>query len=221
MKRIERPNTPPQALVDGKSYEDKEVKEALEAMHHKKCCYCEAEHIKGEVEHFRPKGSEWYPWLINDWNNLLWTCHDCNNIKGTKLPVETKLADESDDVAECNRKEKLIVIDPSSDFDANSIRFTKDGSIYSSDPLMAKTIRICGLDRVNLNEQRQTVLNNLHAEINSIAFFASKASLKGHIWKTFITPLKSNPELGFTAFRKYILRHWLKEILSFSSQEKK
>jgi len=41
------------------------------------------------VEHFRPKRK--YFWLAYEWDNLLLSCHDCNNSKSEHFPI----ADES------------------------------------------------------------------------------------------------------------------------------
>ena len=37
----------------------------------------------------------------------MWACHDCNNLKGKKLPVDEKLASENDSISECNRDDLL------------------------------------------------------------------------------------------------------------------
>lgn len=46
---------------------------------HALCVYCE-EICKGEVDHFRPKSR--YPHLVYSWDNWLFACHSCNNLKG-------------------------------------------------------------------------------------------------------------------------------------------
>jgi len=43
------------------------------------CCgYCETL-CKGEVDHFRPKSK--FPELVYEWNNWVFSCHDCNQSK--------------------------------------------------------------------------------------------------------------------------------------------
>jgi len=65
-----------------------DVCQALSALFHDKCAYCEAEiGATGarEVEHFRPKGKidkekghPGYWWLASEWENLLPSCPACN-----------------------------------------------------------------------------------------------------------------------------------------------
>ncbi len=47
------------------------------------CGYCE-EYTKGEVDHFRPKSR--FPNLVYCWTNWVFSCHACNQAKGTTWP---------------------------------------------------------------------------------------------------------------------------------------
>jgi len=86
-----------------KVYSDRTVKEALIELFNDKCAYCESKvsHVySGDVEHFRPKGEidglqnpkPGYYWLGADWDNLLFSCRNCNQklkhqIHGSKIKV--------------------------------------------------------------------------------------------------------------------------------------
>lgn len=69
-------------------YKGYDVCQALSALFHDKCAYCEAEieaTSSREVEHFRPKGKvdkeaehPGYWWLASEWDNLLPSCPACN-----------------------------------------------------------------------------------------------------------------------------------------------
>ena len=62
-------------------YQHKQIKEALTAMFHGKCAYCESAitHIDyGHIEHFRPKALTEFYELAVDWDNLLLACGRCN-----------------------------------------------------------------------------------------------------------------------------------------------
>lgn len=72
-------------------YRHKQIKEALIAMFHGKCAYCESRimHIDyGHIEHFKPKARPEYHDLAVDWTNLLLACGRCNGTenKGVKFP---------------------------------------------------------------------------------------------------------------------------------------
>lgn len=67
-----------------------ELRLILKKNQNNKCCYCETSNIKGELEHFRPKNTNAYFWLVDDYENMLCACHDCNQQKGGKLPVKKK-----------------------------------------------------------------------------------------------------------------------------------
>ena len=77
-----------------------EVREALLALGHGKCAYCETPVAASgamELEHFRPKRRVTqangrvhpmhYAWLELDWDNLLPSCRDCNRLKGSRFPI--------------------------------------------------------------------------------------------------------------------------------------
>lgn len=58
-----------------------------------RCVYCdihEAENGGDEhmnLDHFRPKGLDRFSLLVNDPNNLVWSCAGCNNLKRHHWPV--------------------------------------------------------------------------------------------------------------------------------------
>ena len=49
------------------------------------CGYCECT-CKGELDHFRPKSR--FPESVYEWSNWIFACHDCNQAKGDKWPIE-------------------------------------------------------------------------------------------------------------------------------------
>jgi hypothetical protein len=103
------PNTPNTDLLDKVEYQDayrgKTVvnnttisltEQALSALYHGKCAYCETRGVI-EIEHYRPKkgprekGHYGYYWLCYEWTNLVPACHDCNRIgsgKGARFPLK-------------------------------------------------------------------------------------------------------------------------------------
>ena len=74
-----------------KKYGHSEIKNALKAMFHGKCAYCESNisHVAyGHIEHFRPKAVGRYPQLAFEWSNLFLACEICNGAanKGVRFP---------------------------------------------------------------------------------------------------------------------------------------
>ena len=144
----------------------------LKAQHHK-CCYCESKFratYPGAVEHFRPKGAvqqernqgreyPGYYWLAYSWENLLVSCHSCNSKKGTLFPLSdpgARARSHRDDMG----AERPLLVDPASEEPRQHIRFR--GS--ASEPLTERgreTIRVLGLDRSDLEEDRREKLDSL------------------------------------------------------------
>ena len=144
----------------------------LKAQHHK-CCYCESKFratYPGAVEHFRPKGAvqqersetKEYPgyyWLAYSWKNLLVSCHSCNSKKGTLFPLSdpgARARSHRDDM----NAERPFLVDPASEEPRQHIRFR--GS--ASEPRTKRgreTIRVLGLDRSDLEEERKEKLASL------------------------------------------------------------
>lgn len=155
-------------------YGPKSVKDALlEAQHHK-CCFCEtklghADH--GDVEHFRPKGG-WqqdetdalhqpgYYWLAYEWSNLYASCSICNTShKGNFFPLAdpaTRNTHYDADIA----SEVPLLLDPAGpDNPEDHIGFRGEFVYPINDSARGDaTIRICGLDREHLEEDRRRSL---------------------------------------------------------------
>lgn len=73
------------------NYRKRPIKNALVAMFHGKCAYCESKitHIDyGHIEHFRPKSRPEFFEHAVEWNNLLLACGRCNGAehKGVLYP---------------------------------------------------------------------------------------------------------------------------------------
>ena len=129
-------------------------------MQHRKCCYCEKleEQAKyRDVEHFRPKSSYW--WLAWSWDNLLFSCIDCNREwKRDQFPLaagDQPLAAETHPPG----NERPLVLDPCdpSMEPTTEIEFRRER--YNGRERWVprgltergrKTVEVCGLDRPSL-----------------------------------------------------------------------
>ena len=162
---------------DGDVYGHPTVKSAIKNAQHGKCCYCEQNQKGqyGDVEHFRPKTAykirrrqaltyPGYYWLCYEWTNLLFACELCNTgYKGNLFP----LVDEGSRVTTHTgtiTDEEPYLIDPVKINPRKHICFKKN-LIDGITPKGKKTIEICGLDRADLNDSRQEMIDNLNARI--------------------------------------------------------
>jgi uncharacterized protein (TIGR02646 family) len=145
------------------------VKEILWKAQRKKCCYCERkiECKFYDVEHYRPKAGAnhgrgepigaGYWWLAFTWENLLFSCKNCNEgkAKGIQFPLRAEsipLVGEQ----QPPRGERPLLIDPARECGIRHIQFrlwtdqkwrptSRDGSEEGRE-----TIRVCMLDRDDL-----------------------------------------------------------------------
>ena len=149
------------------------VKRALEKAQHCKCCYCESKYKAtswGTVEHFRPKGAvqqkrggareyPGYYWLAYRWENFLVTCAPCNTSKGAIFPLSNPEARARSHHDELDAGRPLLV-DPASEEPRKHIRF-RGSAIEPMSKEGVETIRVLGLNRDPLEEDRREKLNSL------------------------------------------------------------
>jgi len=150
-------------------YKLPEVKDALEACHHGKCCYCENVIAKprahSHIEHWRPKSCSrqghrekairpGYYWLAYSWENLLLSCCVCNRYKCDFFPLDDpatrarhhgmRLEDESP-----------AILKPDGDVDpSDHIRFEEDVPVGRT-ALGRRTIEVLGLDSTQHGDRRK------------------------------------------------------------------
>jgi len=202
MIRVLRPATPPAVLAvegnsrqqehcaaydggarefefDAKIYGHEEVKRALVAMHHGKCCYCESHvrHISpGTIDHYRPKAASQqgvgtpfippgYYWLAYDWENLLFSCPACNQTYKRNLFPLRDAAQRALSHLNSLALEDALLINPSKDDPVEFISFHKEFAFAFEDNLRgATTIEILRLnDRPDLVERRREKIQILRA----------------------------------------------------------
>jgi uncharacterized protein (TIGR02646 family) len=148
-------------------YGHDDVKQALEAMQHGKCAFCESKlkHISyGDVEHFRPKAG-WkqdegdpltrpgYYWLAYTWENLLLSCQICNQREKRNLfPVATsfRALNHHDKIQD----EEPLFVDPSRDEPSEHITWRRWTPIPRTERGRV-TIDALGLKREPLRKRRE------------------------------------------------------------------
>lgn len=156
---------------DRNVYADKSVKTQLKNEQNKKCAYCER-YFNGDfgaVEHFRPKGGysllykgkekliqPGYYWLAYDWDNLLYSCSECNtSYKKNWFPLvdETKRNIASQDISE----EEALLINPASEEPGDFVEFHQHIIVAKAGNAKGKaTIDVLKLNaRMDLVERRR------------------------------------------------------------------
>lgn len=159
-----------------------EVKSVLKKTQHNKCAFCESVLVSvahGDVEHFRPKG-DWkqhlnqkelikpgYYWLAYEWENLLFSCQICNqsykkNYFPLKDPDNRALSHHMD-----IQNEERLLINPLIDDPEKHITFNQH-IIQEITIEGKKTIEVCGIDRPDLNLERERVYSDIPILLNII-----------------------------------------------------
>jgi len=189
----------PQAYTDGRKafefdsglYNHETVKQVLVVAQHGKCAFCESRftHIDyGDVEHFRPKAG-WrqeegeplnqpgYYWLAYEWTNLFVSCTLCNQqFKRNFFPLQTptrRARSHKDDVA----AEDPLLIDPGAEEPEAFISFREEVPYAVGGSARGEaTIRILGLRRAPLAEQRRDRLDHIKALRNLVTLGGPEAA---------------------------------------------
>ena len=204
--------------VDSTIYNARPVKQSLKAAQKNKCCFCEKDQVDeyGAVEHYRPKSGykisksdkqltkPGYYWLAYNWDNLLFVCGPCNTTyKQNYFPLldEAKRAKSHiDDVDE----ETPLLLDPCGKKDPRNHIYFQDNFPMYKDSFGQRTIEICGLDRDELNEKRQRLMNDIETRLALLshreAFNATEISKA----KQFIIDCQK-PEAEFSSMARDFL----------------
>jgi len=204
-------------------YKYKDVKERLEIIYNYKCAYCE-QRVEGyHVEHYRPKSI--YYWLAFSWDNLLLCCSTCNSHKLDNFEVlERAIINKSSAGKFHNLRddydqfEKPLLINPEKENIREYLDFGKDGSISSKEPRVNHTIKTIKLHRTFLKNERLALYNEFEKKVVSrIIEHKSRdkkalLKLEGLI-EDFITD-SEDPIKEFISFRKYIIKHLLKDLVN-------
>ena len=170
---------------DSKVYAHDSVKEQMMKDQHGKCAYCE-QYKNGDfgcVEHYRPKGGfgsplqkPGYYWLAYEWQNLLFSCSECNtSYKRNLFPLVNENARniEHRDIS----NEEPAIINPVTTDPGDHIEFSefiiRPKLIDGQESLQGKTtIGVFRLnDRKDLKERRRNFWEAYNRELVKRAIF--------------------------------------------------
>ncbi|MFJ9385215.1 AAA family ATPase [Peribacillus sp. NPDC101481] len=194
LKQQKIQSIPDYELVRRKVY-NPEVKDALNALFTNKCAFCESKinyNSIGEICKFRPVSGALsngqfdhlhYGWLSFHWENLYFSCSECNSAKSNYFPVDGKRANYNVAIHEVRKTEHYLLVDPCYDNPQEHISFTNKGEAIALTIRGKETISTLQLNRPALIDQRKQMINylekhfiNLREMINN--FNADKFSLK-------------------------------------------
>jgi uncharacterized protein (TIGR02646 family) len=163
-------------------YSAPEVRGALTAAQHDKCCFCETKIESGDVEHFRPKAAcrqarngplvrPGYYWLAYEWANLYLACRSCNQRnKECLFPLRDPAARvRSHEQAEQLDAEQPMFIDPGADDPEQCIVFRENQPRpRDGDPRGQATILALELGREFLMDRRLDRFQAVDAILNAL-----------------------------------------------------
>ncbi|WP_426409232.1 hypothetical protein [Bradyrhizobium ganzhouense] len=152
---------------DKSVYGHTDVKNALKAAQHDKCCYCEARvsHIAaGHVEHYRPKTcsqqakgeSLLYPgyyWLAYAWPNLYFVCERCNS-SGKKNLFPLRITNHRNRRRTDDHVEEPLILDPGGPTDPRRHIKFNGPAIVATSRIGKTTVASLGLNRIPLKTAR-------------------------------------------------------------------
>lgn len=174
---------------DNKVFAHKTVKEQMMEDQHRKCAYCE-QYKNGDfgcVEHYRPKGGydlgagtplqqPGYYWLAYDWQNLLFSCSECNtSYKRNHFPLVNENARDIEHRDITN--EEPAIINPVTTDPGDHIEFSefiiRPKMIDGQESIQGKTtIGVFRLnDRKDLKERRRNAWEAYNRELIKKAIF--------------------------------------------------
>ena len=214
------------AYIDTDSYNSRykqdDTTALLSSLYLNKCAYCEQRVEQFHVEHYRPKAI--YFWLAFSWDNLLMVCPFCNWYKGTKFEIQGAQATQPTEIdstihslsLSLDSEERPMLVNPEVTDPVGMLDFEKDGNISSTDPRFDYTIKTCRLHRKYLRDQRYRILDELRNDFRAQLVDHNDLDSQKAGLRTIFSKFKRNaedPVSEFTAFRKYLLQHWMGDLL--------
>jgi len=194
---------------------DKELKKYLHEAFHGKCGYCETK-IEypdlGAVDRYRPNNGvrdqneyhqDLYWWLTFEWDNLVYSCKECNQFKGNYFPIKGRRAlNENDDY----ESEHRMLLNPYLDEPENHLtyEYTEHGRIDALTEEGNQTIELLRLNRTDLIEGRQRARRDLLDEVESLinGSQVKNETLKRHLANIYEL---EDPGIEFLSYKKWVL----------------
>ncbi|WP_410007058.1 AAA family ATPase [Aequorivita nionensis] len=190
---------------------DKELKKSLHDVFHGKCGYCET-NIKspefGTIDRYRPNNGvrdknefhqDLYWWLSFEWNNLIYSCKECNQYKGNYFPIKgRRILNEKDDLANENR----MLVNPYEDNPSDHFSYDDSGNIHAITEEGYQTIELLRLDRTDLLKKRKFERDKIIEIIEEISQKGFNSVRVNHLKSIYN---EENKSIQFLAFKRWVL----------------
>lgn len=193
---------------------DKELKMSLHEVFHGKCGYCETKIESpefGTVDRYRPNNGvrdknefyqDLYWWLTFEWDNLIYSCKECNQYKGNYFPIKGKrILNEKDDLA----TEYRMLVNPYEDNPSNHFSYDDSGNIHAITEEGYQTIELLRLDRTDLLEKRKVERDRIVEIIEKIIQDGINSIRKPQVNYLKNIYNEDNKSIQFLAFKRWIL----------------
>jgi len=205
-------------------YKWNDIQNELSRIYHNKCVYCEEkitrvnainlsgkEEISHTVEHYRPKSK--YGWLAFSWDNLLWCCKRCTDIKSDKFEIKNQKVNYSksfdskihNSTKEYNSLEEPKMVHPELEDVMDKLIFDIKGNIFSLDDRVQYTIDCCGLNRDYLKIKRKNIYDEFLNKIKD-----ALAQKNQELFYSIVLKFKKdseNMDNEFIAFCNWIVKN--------------
>ena len=203
---------------------DKELKNYLHAAFHGKCGYCEtriAISDQGNVDRYRPNNGvrdqknyyqDLYWWVTFEWDNLIYSCKECNQYKANYFPVKgTRAKDEKDDL----KNEHRMLLNPYEDEPNQHLSYDSHGNIIPLTDEGNQTIELLRLDRTDLINRRQNAKIEVIQAVESVLDGKNESKLDiNYLTKIYES---EDLEIEFLSYKRWVLLNEL-DITPFLGQ---
>ncbi|WP_431103933.1 AAA family ATPase [Roseateles noduli] len=157
-------------------WRDQEVQLRLRELFLSKCAYCESRLAIKQIDvaihhrptanatgHIRVPSPDHYAWYAYEWENLLPACQQCSRSKSNHFPTEQARVEPFTSLANADRLELPLLMDPCKDPVGEHLAFEHDGTCIALSLKGKATINTLALNREDLLKERRRAF----AEVSS------------------------------------------------------
>lgn len=198
---------------------DREIKKNLHEIFHGKCGYCETKiesYVTGTVDRYRPNNGvrdkneyhqDLYWWLTFEWDNLIYSCKECNQYKGNYFPIKGIRASNQNDHYE---NELPLLLNPYLDEPENHLNYIYNdfNHINALTNEGNQTIELLRLNRTDLIDGRKNASIEVKNAVESL--IRGKQSNNPTLIKHLVNIYElEDPSIEFLTYKRWVLQNEL------------